>query len=350
MRDRVWMFIAVFCHCSGLLALVRWWSQHTEKRLIILNYHQVAHGNLRSHLLHLRRHYHIVPLESALEDLYAAGPRKTHKKDRRSQLAITFDDGYADNYTHAFKLARELHIPITIFLVSGYIGCGNSFWWADRLLLYTHTKIVTFAGNTYALQHLEERKALALALNAHANKLATCTERRAFLYSLKDILGLPASAELKEEPVPLLNWHQVAEMEESGWVTFGAHTVHHPILSSLNDPVDVEHEVADCRTALEQHLKLPVRTFAYPYGGIKQIGPYGAAAAQKAGYAWAVTTLSGFNTPYSNPHFLQRRSARADHHWLLIAIRVAGVTDFCLRLLQRPLAFIRKHIAYPAVE
>ncbi len=118
--------VAACLYYSGLVRLGRWLIQQQGPRLIILNYHAVTGGNLREHLLYLRRHYRLLHLEDALEEL--SSPSKRPVQDRRTLLVVTFDDGYYDNYTHAFALACELQVPLTIFLIPGYIETGDRFW------------------------------------------------------------------------------------------------------------------------------------------------------------------------------------------------------------------------------
>src|SRR5436189_4740683 len=118
MHKRLLIFIAACFNYSGLVRLAHWWTQYRQQCLIVLNYHQATGGDLRRHLLYLRRHYRMLHLEEALEELYT--PKETkHVPERRTPLVLAFDDGYSDNYTHAFALARELQVPITIFLVPG---------------------------------------------------------------------------------------------------------------------------------------------------------------------------------------------------------------------------------------
>src|SRR5947207_2136406 len=100
------------CYYIGLVKLALWWRRRFRRRVIILNYHR-AGDNLRRHLLYLRRHYRILHLEEALEELYTPGKSEKHSCDRRTLLVLTFDDGCRDNYTHAFPLACELQVPLT---------------------------------------------------------------------------------------------------------------------------------------------------------------------------------------------------------------------------------------------
>ncbi|MGI9057261.1 MAG: polysaccharide deacetylase family protein [Ktedonobacteraceae bacterium] len=346
MFKRLETFVAACFYYSGLVQLVRWWKQLSDSGLVILNYHRADGGDLRRHLLYLRRHYRILHLEAALEELYTPYKRKQQKRDRRVPLVLTFDDGYYDNYTYGFTLAQELHLPITIFLIPGYIDNGHRFWWEEGSYLASQTQVdtATIEGYTYHLHKAEQREALAHTIDAHVRHATSVSEREQFLASMHEILQVPLEASAEEKAALPITWQEAQEMQASGWVSFGAHTMHHPILAYLADPAEAQREVKECHVILEQQLGHPVRTFAYPVGRPEHIGAYGLQATQEAGYAWAVTTMYGFNTPYTNPYLLRRLDVDVDQHWLTIAAKTSGVWGFFSHLLWMPITFMRKHL------
>src|SRR5947209_11366616 len=143
-------------------------------------------------------------LEEALEELYTF--KGTERLcDRRTPLVLTFDDGYRDNYTHAFALARELRVPITIFLVAGYVESGYPFPWleGERLLSRTQVRKIAFEGRTYHLDHLKERNLLARAMRLRLRHAKSLAEREAFLMGIREALAVPPSVTLEEESMLL---------------------------------------------------------------------------------------------------------------------------------------------------
>ena len=100
--------------------------------------------------------------------------------------------------------------------------------------------------------------------------------------------------------------------------------MHHPNLGGLADPTEARREVSQSRRVLERELGHPVRTFAYPYGGWREIGTQGIAAAREAGCAWAVATISG-TTPESDRYLLKRIPTDVSEHWWVLAAQAAGV-------------------------
>ncbi|HET9919840.1 MAG TPA: polysaccharide deacetylase family protein [Ktedonobacteraceae bacterium] len=342
MRKQVGILVAACLYYSGVVALARWLMQRrqdTEPRLIILNYHRASGGDLRRHLLYLRRHYRMLHLEEALEELYSHRDEKKHGGDRRTPLVLTFDDGYYDNYTHALKLARELSVPITVFLIPGYIESGEYFWWLEgkRLALHTMVEEATVEGRTYCLKRPEERDELVRAID---NRLWQCTsvaERETFLAAVREQLAVSTSLSTGEDGDRPLTWEEVQEMEQSGQVSFGAHTMHHPVLAYLRDAGEVRREVSECRAVLEQRLNHPVRTFAYPVGRNHHIGDAGVRAVREAGYDWAVTTMSGINTVHNDPYQLNRVLGDVTRHWLVMAAEVSGAWKWFSLLWKNPL-------------
>ncbi len=337
MGERIKVFFAACLYYSGLVKLARCWMQRKRQRLIILNYHGATGGDLRSHLLYLRSHYRMLHLEEALEELYTS--KVTGRvSDRRTPLVLTFDDGYRDNYTHAFALARELRVPITIFLVPGYVDSSSPFPWLEgkRLASRTEVNSIAFEGHTYNLEHLKERNLLAKVLDYHLIHAKSVEDREVFLMDMRRALAVPLSLTPEEESMLSLTWNEIHEMEESGWVSFGAHTMHHPMLANLENPAEVYHEIEQCRTLLEQKLDHPMRIFAYPFGQPEEVGDEGPRAVKTAGYDWVVTTVYGINTPQTDPHKLHRIYGDVSRHWLVMATQASGVVDrLMMSVLQK---------------
>jgi peptidoglycan/xylan/chitin deacetylase (PgdA/CDA1 family) len=329
MRKRLGISLAACFYYSGLVKLICKWRRRSGQRLIILTYHYATGGDLRSHLLYLRRHYRMLHLEEALKELFTSLQDGKYRRDQRTLLVLTFDDGYHDNYTHAFALARELQVPFTIFLIPGYIEHAEPFWWRDgeRLVRNARVDEATIEGQTYHLGRPEERRAVVRIIDTQARHAQSVAQRQAFLADMRKALGVPLSVGEEEGALPL-TWAQVREMEKSGLVSFGAHTMHHPILAYLADPAEVQQEVAECRRVLEQQLGHPVRTFAYPVGKPEHIGEVGLRSVRDAGYDWAVTTIYGTNTSQSDPHQLRRVAGDVSRHWLVMAAETSGVWHF----------------------
>ena len=134
-------------------------------------------------------------------------------------------------------------------------------------------------------------------------------------------------------------------MQACEWISFGGHTMHHPLLNYLADPSEADDEVRTSRIELEHHLGTPVRSFAYPVGKFGDIGEQGVLSVQKAGYTWAVTTEGGINTPQSNPYLLYRFGVDVPDHWLIIAVKACGIWHICKKNIKALLSRQKKQPA-----
>jgi peptidoglycan/xylan/chitin deacetylase (PgdA/CDA1 family) len=345
MRKRILIGIAACFYYSGLVALVRWLTRRAGPRVVMLAYHNATGGNFLQHMRYLRRHYRLMHVEAALEELYALRKEPTNKNDKRTMLVVTLDDGYRDNFTYAQEVAHDLCTPISMYLIPGYLESGARFWWLEGKSMARRAQVssVAIEDRTFQLANTEERGVLAQFIDDRARYATSVAERETFLATTRDKLQLSALPHEKDRDDAMLpmNWEQVRAMDAGGWVSFGAHTMHHPILGYLQDPAEMRREVAECRQVLEQKLGHPIRTFAYPVGQAQHIGSDVVQAVQEAGYDWAITTDYGVNTPQTDPFQLKRVEADVDQHWLIVAAEAAGLWAFFARL--RWLPFIRKN-------
>ncbi len=108
----------------------------------------------------------------------------------------------------------------------------------------------------------------------------------------------------------LLTLNQIREMQKHG-AEFGSHTLTHPWLPDLSD-LDLQREVRDSKTKLEDLLGVEVSSFAYPSGGVNSRVRD---AVSDAGYKAAFTIHAGMNR--SNDPLLQNRADINDNTSLL---------------------------------
>ena len=180
--------------------------RRASARVVTLCYHSVsAHSfavttplDFEQHLGWLRAHCAVVPFSRVMDEARA------QRRDR-PVVAVTFDDGHADNYECAFPLLQRYGVPATFFLTTGLL---------DR--------------DPRVMQRFQ-----------------TLFRARA-------------------EGIRPLAWAQVQEMRRAG-MEFGAHTHSHPDLSRLTRDA-VEIELTRSKGILEERLGERISSMAYPFG------------------------------------------------------------------------------------
>jgi peptidoglycan/xylan/chitin deacetylase (PgdA/CDA1 family) len=253
----------------------------------------------------LREHFQVLPLPDLIDAQLRGRPIP-------GAVAITFDDGYRDNYAHAFPILEEYGFPATIFLATDFIGTGEMPW-HDRVLAFFRSEDVSefaYAPAGIAARKLSgapSRRHLAFELLEWLKTFRPSERDRhiaAFTGSSTAAAGSgprPAAERL------MLDWDEVRKMRAAG-IHFGAHTRSHPILSSL-DPELREAEIAGSRAVIERELGEPVTLFAYPNGKPGDYGEPDKAALRRQGFACALTTTIGVNTSNGDMFEILRRPA-----------------------------------------
>jgi peptidoglycan/xylan/chitin deacetylase (PgdA/CDA1 family) len=194
-------------------------------------------------------------------------------RDRRAgrHVLLTFDDGYRDNYQVAYALIRRHGLTATFFPCAGFLDDARVAWWDEIAWMVrnaTRDSIVPADGLrggdglAGALPLGPEEDATIAALVADYKALPAGKSER-LLDFVAEATGAgrcdgASAAQL------WMTWDMVREMRSSG-MSFGGHTVSHPILARLS-PERQGQEIAGCGARLERELGEPMRWFAYPVG------------------------------------------------------------------------------------
>jgi peptidoglycan/xylan/chitin deacetylase (PgdA/CDA1 family) len=297
----------------------RWPSR--RPRLWILMYHRilppddprteaeepgmiVTPETFRKHIGWLRAEFELIHLGEWVERA------KQGKSVPPKACAITFDDGWRDNYEFAFPILEETGTRATVFAVSHMIGTEGTFW-PNRL-----ARILSAPES-----HVTQSQALdwlrALVPPAFAPPLDR-DQRSAVISAAKALPDHEILEKLEciEREIPralsagrsLLDWDELRAMAQSGLVEVGSHTCHH---ARLNDSMSAEqttHEILDSQRLLQERLDRPIRLFCFPNGDVT---PGGLDLVRKH-YDGAVTTQMGINTPDTSPYHLMRTAIHED--------------------------------------
>jgi peptidoglycan/xylan/chitin deacetylase (PgdA/CDA1 family) len=247
---------------------------------------------LETHLDWIGRHYRFVTLDEMGERI-ANGDA-----GREPIAAVTFDDGYASVYRHAFPVLRSRGIPAAIFVVSDRIG-------SDRPLVHDHLYLLlarafeTWTSPAREMVRLLDTAGLDRpvmdAVDASGgvrppDPLRTMTRllrdlRQSDLLRLIDALEAEAPADSRTlDALRPATWEMLAEMERAG-ITIGSHTCSHRLLTN-ESRATVFEEVVGSKRAIEESLEIEVRHFAYPGGGFDNVA---VEAVRAAGYRYAYT-------------------------------------------------------------
>lgn len=255
----------------------------------------VAPDRFASHVEHLRRLNCVVPLTEILRPTTSL------------QVAITFDDGYADNATQAAPLLVEAGLPATYFITSGRLG-GQHFWW-DRLAAGV---LRPPAGRT-GIDVTVDGRDLWLALDDEG----ACRASLRFLHRrlrplppdelLATVAEVLQTLQAPEPPVDAssMTVDQLVALSRLPLVEIGAHTRTHLQLGGQT-PALQRSEVIGSLMDLSGLLGKSVTSFAYPFGSELAIGDLAPRLAREAGCVLACSTERAPVTPSSDPHRLPR--------------------------------------------
>jgi len=204
----------------------------------------------------------------SLDELLSAIRREWNPPKKAA--VITFDDGWLDNWTHAFPVLRKYRLPAAVFVVSD---------WVER------ASMGGAQGETIAdLPHREARRL----------------------------------AERGETRGVVLDWERIGEMQASGLVEFHSHTVHHAQCDRIA-PEAAAEELRESKRVLEERLGRPCPYLCWPFG---KFSKESVELAREAGYRALFTTRHDVAGPGTDPFDIPRIVVKDAVPWFARRLRV----------------------------
>jgi peptidoglycan/xylan/chitin deacetylase (PgdA/CDA1 family) len=207
-------------------------------------------------------------------------------------VAVTFDDGYRDNYVYAHPILNKYNCPATLFTATSYIGT-EKLMWNDRLALaikFSTQKSITIPGSRRSISLVTVPEKIA-AIEQILETLKMLPEADN-LRLLDEIFRRLHNKEPKSEPL-MLSWNELKQMADEGWEV-GSHTANHVILTRVPFS-QAKEEIRSSKSILERELDRPIRLFAYPNGKPGDYDLSIKAFLRDAGYICALTTIDRLN-------------------------------------------------------
>jgi peptidoglycan/xylan/chitin deacetylase (PgdA/CDA1 family) len=304
--------------CLGIAALWRWLN---KRKLTIVLYHGVAPHRVQGiynyrrmfiapeafgdQLAYLKSHYTVLPLDEACERLRAGTLPP-------NALAITFDDGYRNNFAYAYPSLKQHRLTATFFLTTNFVFKKEPLW-LDRL---------KYAVGALALPY-EERVRRYSRVRDELKKLPD-DERQARVKEIETEAGVSFDTFDGERAVYApLTADDIAEMRAGG-MTFGAHTESHPILTNIARD-RLQREIRNSKDIVTRECGGTSSLFCYPNGQAEDFNAEVEKAVRDSGFAGAVTTLEGTNDAGTDVYKLRRITMDGIENTATFAVAVSGL-------------------------
>jgi len=248
--------------------------------------------DFRSHIDLLRR-CHVVPLAELDETL--------KRRTLRPRVAITFDDGFANN-TIAAELLRAARLPATFFVASGNVETGEPIWPTVLRLVLARgaARRLEIDGSRYDLDG--DPSAIANVRKLFKRQLVS---RRRTLWA--ELIAQQPVNELDRlladvPTIRMMTWKDVSALHASGF-EIGSHGSFHELHHEQQAPDSKDRELRDSRLTIERQLGTTCERFAFPNGSYSEASP---AELRAAGYAAGFTMVSRAATAADDRMLLPR--------------------------------------------
>tara|TARA_B100000795_G_scaffold239743_1_gene201559 strand:- start:92 stop:1051 length:960 start_codon:yes stop_codon:yes gene_type:complete len=254
-------------------------SEELNSNLVILLYHgvtdaksigienfsgkHISANEFERQMFFIKKNCNVLSLDDIVEI------HRNNDKWPKNSVAVTFDDGFKNNYTTAVPILKRLNIPATFYVCSGMIE-SNKMFWVDKIedsINFTDLKkirILLESNTDFELDSKDKRIFAVSEIKKFCKKVDVNSKERV-LNSLKDLTKIepkPSNAKNYE----MLSWDDLKSINDDPLFTIGCHTLYHDIMSSHNDEKRMFRDVELSIGLLEFNLNENIIHYSYPEG------------------------------------------------------------------------------------
>jgi len=258
------------------------------------------------HLLIIKRNFTVITPTELFEITV-----QTDDLNKRYAI-ITFDDGYKDNFTHAFPLLQKHNLSAAFYIATEYIDTGKIAWWDEIAFLLRHSCGLEFhlLGTEYSCQ-------LALLTMDKTIQSVMSIIKRLKNVSIEQVLE-DTRRQCDQAAILLsatdknlfMSWSQLRTMAEQG-MEIGSHTCSHRVLSRLEDSEQYA-ELTESKVAIESELNIEVNSVAYPVGRYYCYNQTSLNYSRQLGYKIGFNNEPGYHRSVRNYYDINRFCVAAD--------------------------------------
>jgi peptidoglycan/xylan/chitin deacetylase (PgdA/CDA1 family) len=276
----------------------------------ILVYHDISSQSLEAQLSLFSRWYTFVPLQEFVR-------RHTQGRSTVGLMAITFDDGLANEIEDGASLAVRRGWPMTFYLPTRFVVTGRPYWFLELgpMLQSAPRGHYQWGQLSFTLGDRDSRERARKQLVRYLLCRPTPEIDDLLEHLREDLLG--AGPEAARIPVPRpITPQRVAKLARRGLVDFQPHSRGHHFLCTLTEE-EIREEMTESRRDVEDMTGTPAEHFCYPYGQERAIGPLAPRVARSL-FRSAVTSINARCHPGQDEYMLPRITMH-EHYTLPMA-------------------------------
>ena len=183
-------------------------------------------------------------------------------------FAVTFDDGFENNYSVAAPILRDLGIPATFYVTTDFIE-NNSMSWIDRIeycLEQVERRSLVFKWDSQRYSFCNTEDKIRILNHIREKVKSDCSLNPNLVANdVFDQLGIEQVQSSNDDIDLKMNWQQVRELSEDDGFTIGGHSHTHRTLSFLGKE-ELEAEIERSTKLLLEKAGVSPRHYSYPEG------------------------------------------------------------------------------------